>query len=250
MELKKKKFIIPHYTEYTEKITKAARLCLVADLHSGYLDSRQLALIQAIEEHKPDAVLFSGDIVDERVPPAGAAALLEAVGRRYPCYYVTGNHEFKSGKVKAVKAMIRGYGVKVLAGNGGRLPGGEIQVFGVDDPYLLGNDRWRRQLDLCIALRDKDAYALLLSHRPERAEVYRSSGFDLVLCGHAHGGQVRLPGLINGLYAPKQGLFPRYAGGRYTLDQTVMIVSRGLCVNHIPRIFNPPELVMIDLIPR
>ena len=73
--------------------------------------------------------------------------------------------------------------------------------------------------------------------------------FDLVLCGHAHGGQVRIPGLVNGLYAPGQGIFPKYAGGAYKLDKGSMIVSRGLAKSNLPRVFNRPELVVITLEP-
>ena len=89
----------------------------------------------------------------------------------------------------------------------------------------------------------------MLSHRPELFESYVSREFDLVVCGHAHGGQWRLPGLINGVYAPNQGLFPKYAGGEYEKNGTTMIVSRGLArrMDIVPRIFNPPELVVITV---
>lgn len=66
-----------------------------------------------------------------------------------------------------------------------------------------------------------------MTHRPERTEDYAGRGFELVLAGHAHGGQWRLPGLLNGLFAPDQGLFPTYAGGRYALGDTTLLVSRG-----------------------
>ena len=94
-------------------------------------------------------------------------------------------------------------------------------------------------------------YRILLAHRPEAIDEYRQMDFDLILSGHAHGGQWRIPGWINGVYAPGQGFFPRYAGGVYPLDDLVMIVSRGLSNNTwVPRIFNPPELVMIELTAR
>ena len=76
-------------------------------------------------------------------------------------------------------------------------------------------------------------------------------GFELVLAGHAHGGQWRLPGLLNGLFAPDQGLFPTYAGGRYALGDTTLLVSRGLAreSTRLPRFYNRPELVMVELRP-
>ena len=92
----------------------------------------------------------------------------------------------------------------------------------------MGEDIWREQLEAVTAAQDGETFSILLTHRPERVEDYAGRGFDLVLAGHAHGGQWRLPGLINGLIAPNQGLFPRYAGGRYALDgDTTMIVSGG-----------------------
>ena len=91
---------------------------------------------------------------------------------------------------------------------------------------------------------------MLLSHRPELVDIYRGSGFDLVVSGHAHGGQVRIPGLVNGLFAPCQGWFPQYAGGVYALGSTTLVVSRGLCRNELPRVFNRPELVVLTLSPQ
>jgi predicted MPP superfamily phosphohydrolase len=94
-----------------------------------------------------------------------------------------------------------------------------------------------------------DAYKILICHRPEIVKYYTEYGFDLVLSGHTHGGQVRLPPLINGLYAPGQGLFPKYSGGVYKIEDLSLVVSRGLTTRRplLPRIFNPPELVVIRL---
>ena len=94
---------------------------------------------------------------------------------------------------------------------------------------------------------------MLLCHFPEDIDYYRSFGkFDLILSGHAHGGQWRLPFSQNGLFSPGEGLFPKYSGGRFDFDDCTMIVSRGLAriKTVIPRIFNNPELVVIDLLPR
>ena len=128
--------------------------------------------------------------------------------------------------------------------------GAAIALCGVDDPDV-GEQAWAAQLEKASAQRPEGVVSLLLSHRPERIETYLSYGFDVILAGHAHGGQWRLPGLINGLAAPNQGLFPRYAGGRYDLEGTVLVVSRGLAreTTRLPRIFNRPELVLLDLVP-
>ena len=122
---------------------------------------------------------------------------------------------------------------------------------GGDDPKC-GGSMWSDQLSAAAKAADPDCFAVLLSHRPERVEDYLAYDFDLVLSGHAHGGQWRLPGLVNGLLAPDQGFFPAYAGGLYRLDEnTDLVVSRGLAreSTRVPRIFNPPELVIIDVMP-
>ena len=154
--------------------------------------------------------------------------------------------------------MFRSYNVTVLEGEShiANLNGQDLCIGGVDDPSLSRDDRqgdltrWRKQLENCGDSRDDSIFSLLLSHRPERVADYQHCGFDLILCGHAHGGQVRSPGLVNGHFAPDQGLLPSYAGGLYQLENNaVMIVSRGLMRDSLPRIFNHPELVVINLEP-
>jgi len=94
---------------------------------------------------------------------------------------------------------------------------------------------------------EDSTYTVLLSHRPELFDVYADNNIDLVLSGHAHGGQVRLP-FIDGLAAPNQGLFPQYSEGVHENNRTKMVVSRGLGNSIFPiRINNRPELVVFTL---
>jgi hypothetical protein len=95
--------------------------------------------------------------------------------------------------------------------------------------------------------REEDMFNLLLAHRPDYFDLYSQSNIDLVFCGHAHGGQVRLP-FIGGLVAPGQGLFPKYTSGIHSKDDTAMVISRGLGNSILPlRIFNRPEVVVVTL---
>ena len=105
------------------------------------------------------------------------------------------------------------------------------------------------QLQTVSTASNNGHYTILLSHRPEMVDEYSRYSFDLVLSGHAHGGQFRIPYIINGVYAPHQGFFPKYASGMYYIGNTTMIVSRGLDKEAIklPRMFNRPELAIIDL---
>ena len=242
------------YPISSDKLSAPMRFAVIADLHSCRYGPCQKTLIAAVKKENPDAVLFAGDIVDDQIPPDDAYLLFRRLAKAFPCYYVSGNHEFRTGHIDAIKRKLRLFGVTVLEGDTVALSGGEIALSGVDDPacFSKGSDRfgWRRELEHCRRTAKPGAYRILLSHRPERVQAYAKSGADLVVCGHAHGGQVRIPFLLNGLYAPKQGLFPKYAGGYYRLtEKTAMVVSRGLSRIRLPRIFNPPELVVIDLLP-
>ena len=240
------------YDIKSSKIDEDIKIALVADLHSCDYGEGQADLIRLIDNAAPDIVLLGGDIVDDQLPQQKAFEFLSAVSEDYPCYYVSGNHEFWSGKIAGIKADIKALGIKVLEGERAdiEIKGQSISLFGIDDPEV-GEDEFARQLKRCGDLIDETRFSLLLTHRPERLESYLAYGYDLILAGHTHGGQIRIPLLVNGLFAPDQGWFPQYAGGLYNFDKTQMIVSRGATRQKIrmPRLFNKPELVMIDLLP-
>ncbi len=232
------------------------RLALVTDLHSSGYGEGQSQLLAAIAAQQPDAVLLGGDIFDDVVPNENAETFVRRIAEEYRCFYVTGNHEYWSGEVGEMLTFLRSCGVTVLSGDCVTLEanGEMVNLCGVDDPdaalYAAPAQGFAGQLAAASeAAASNGAYTVLLSHRPEHIEQYAAEGFDLVLSGHAHGGQWRLPGLVNGLFAPNQGLFPRYAGGQYQQGGTAMIVSRGLDRESIklPRIFNRPELVIVEI---
>ena len=242
------------------RIQGSIRIALVTDMHSCKYGKDQEKLLRAIEEQKPDLILLGGDIIDDDLPTGPAEAFLSGISGKYPIYYVTGNHECWSGKDNYLSSMkiIESYEIKRLAGDCDvvTLNGTTIAIGGIDDPYavMVESVNWNKQLtDVKKEVQEKaseDTFTVLLSHRPESIEAYAKQEYDLVLAGHAHGGQWRIPGLINGMFAPDQGLFPKYAGGRYEKDGTTMIVSRGLAREStiLPRFCNPPELVIIDLV--
>lgn len=251
---------VKKYTVSSDKIKSSVKILAITDLHSTIYGNKQKKLIDKIQECNPDVIVLVGDIAVDDVPHKGTELLLSAIAREYPCYYVTGNHEFVSGEVTYIKEMIQSYGVTILEGDSSiiEVGGQQIRFAGVDDPDgFYGSEYfedgisngWNEQFNNCNEVTGDGIYSVLLSHRPELTEIYKNSGFDLVIAGHAHGGQVRIPGILNGLLAPNQGFFPKYAGGLYELDNTTMVVSRGLCRNIIPRVFNPPEIVVIDVVP-
>lgn len=235
------------YEVETDAVTARVRVAVLADFHNSAYGAD---LTDALAAAEPDIVVIPGDLDDSGVSNENARALLAAVGRAYPCYYVTGNHEFWTGRADGIADMVRASGVTVLRGESALVTAGgqTLRIAGVDDPDGLSSAAWRAQLAACAP--EDDIFTILLSHRPELAALYRDAGFDLALAGHVHGGQVRVPLLLNGLFAPNQGWFPKFAGGRYDLGGTTVIVSRGLENWGLPRVFNPPELVIVDIVPR
>lgn len=248
---------IRYYTVRTEKIGESVRIILVTDLHSCKYGREEEKLIAAIEEQKPDMVLLGGDICDDKLPNDNTEALLKGIANSYPCYYVTGNHEYWSNRIDKILDLFQSYGVTVLSGTSDiiKIRSQSLNICGISDPdiirYTDSPIGAREQLQTLEHVPDNSLYTILLAHRPEWIDTYAEYDFDLVLSGHAHGGQWRLPGIINGIFAPDQGMFPKYAGGRYISGDMTMIVSRGLAREStpIPRIFNRPELVVVDLEP-
>ncbi len=218
---------------------------LLTDLHSTLYGDGQTELIDAIRELSPEAVFLVGDIGDDKRDFDGTAVLLEALTEEYKCYYMTGNHERWVGYTDDIKSLVGSYGVEVLAGESVMLGDG-IVLHGIDDPLFYGSESEFSSALSELSVSD-DTFDILLSHRPEYAEQYAELGFDLTLSGHAHGGQIRIPLIVNGLYAPNQGFLPEWAGGQYTVGDATLIVSRGLMKNELPRVFNPPELVVVRI---
>ena len=242
------------YEVRSEKVREPVRLVLLTDLHSCAYGAGQRKLLDAVEAQHPDLVLLGGDIVDgdPSLDEENAWTVVRALAERYPTFYVTGNHEFWGGRPEELKRRMEAYGATVLEGACETVifQGQPLGICGVDDP-AVGEESWEVQLDRAAAEADPDYFNILLTHRPERVDRYEGRGFDLVLAGHTHGGQWRIPGLLNGLLAPNQGFFPQYAGGRYQIGESALIISRGLAreSTRIPRLFDPPEVVVVDVLP-
>ena len=247
------------YRLVSRKVNAPVRIAVVSDLHSTRYGKRQRRLIRKLSETHCDLIALPGDIIDDIKPLAGADEFLAQCSQLAPCFYCTGNHENieKLMTLPQIKAHVRSFGITVLDGKKRRVlvNGNPLLVCGVDDPRKFHyTDRSRQEENVLMRqlgrMQGREELTILLAHRPERAELYARYGFDCILSGHAHGGQVRIPGLINGLFAPNQGLFPKRAGGRYATGNSTLIVSRGCCQRwFLPRLFNPPEIPVIDIVP-
>lgn len=249
------RLILRTYTVASPKLTAEVRLAVVTDFHSSDNADDVVAMVASCA---PDAVLLVGDMFDDDIanrPTERTLSLMRQLSALYPCYYVSGNHEAWTGEMDALYQQTEEAGVTVLRMSSGVLTvrGQRIALCGVPDPYEMvfsGAPDTEEQLRQAMENVDSADFTVLLAHRPELLAKYAQFPLDLVVSGHAHGGQVRIPGVLNGLYAPNQGWFPKLAGGAYTQDGTTLIVSRGLAVRtRLPRIFNRPEVVLVRCLP-
>lgn len=230
------------------------RIAQVSDLHNAEFGDGNQRLLDMLREAEPDMIAITGDLIDSRKTNiAVALAFAEEAVRIAPCYYVSGNHEARVPEYRELKAGLEAAGVTVLddARVEIEISGKSITVIGVNDPSFhadyLTSDAAVMDRKLSELSSEDTSFTILLSHRPELFDTYVAHNMDLVLTGHAHGGQFRLP-LIGGLLAPNQGLFPKYDDGLYSEGNTNMIVSRGLGNSIIPfRFNNRPEVVLIEL---
>lgn len=239
---------IVRYGLASDKIESDITAVVVSDLHSTKYGRGQNELVDAILEQEPDIILVPGDMVDEERDPAPAFTLLKQLVRIAPTFMVTGNHEYYGGRACDIIREIRSFGIHLLFGDGASFTknGERIVIYGLEDKYGAREDYDAQKASVTDAV-DRERFNILLSHRPDLVDDYNEIGADVTVCGHAHGGQVVIPGIMNGLFAPHQGFFPKYAGGRYSLENTEMIVCRGLMKSMLPRVFNPPELCVIEI---
>lgn len=229
------------------------KMAQVSDLHNQPWGDR---LVERLQAEKPDIIVITGDLVDSSHPDFEIASdFLSAAQKIAPVYYVTGNHEAWLGRESQLQKIVMDADVHQMDDTSEWLTKGtaKINLVGIQDPDFTeravfdGVQEAMMETKLDQLLR-QDSYNVVLCHRPEFFDTYVNAQANLVLTGHAHGGQVRIP-LIGGLVAPNQGLFPEYTQGVYSRDGTNMVVSRGLGNSVIPvRINNMPELVVITLV--
>ncbi len=247
-----------------DKITKPCRLVLLADLHNKSFGKGNKRLLAAIDAASPDGVLVAGDMLTaiRGVDYSHALSLMEKLSAGYRIYYGMGNHEYRLGRYPDdYPGMYEGYmsglrqaGIEPLLNETVYLPECNIAICGaqIDRAYFR---HFRRKpmeasyLPGLLGTPDGEKFQLLIAHNPVYFDAYARWGADLVVSGHVHGGIVRLP-VLGGVLSPAMTLFPKYDGGVFTENNSTMILSRGLS-SHTPpvRIFNPGELIVIDLLP-
>ena len=231
------------------------RIAQVSDLHNAEFDKYNSTILQPIFLSRPNIIAITGDMIDSRNTDVEAAiSFVQKAVNIAPVYYINGNHESRVPKeYEKLKKGLLEAGVTILEDSSSDITIGDetITLVGINDPTFgmkLVDDAMEQNVAhrLLHALPENDNYKILLAHRPEYFDVYPGN-VDLVLSGHAHGGQFIIP-FVGGLIAPGQGFLPEYYEGSYIKDNTEMIVSRGIGNSIFPfRINNKPEIVVAEL---
>ena len=225
------------------------KIVQLSDLHGAEFGEDGMELVEKVKELEPDIIALTGDFVTDEGDLAAVEKLVARLTELCPVYFVSGNHEFGSGLAVKVRNILERAGVKYLSNEYLTISRGEDEILlgGVEDPLayadMLSPDELAQKMNDAAP----DAFKILLGHRNYWMTEYPELPVDLIFCGHAHGGLIRIPG-VGGLIGTDRRLFPDFDAGEYNNGRYTLIVSRGLGNSvSIPRIFNRPEIVCVEL---
>lgn len=236
------------------------RIVQISDLHNAKFGKHNQKLVDRIRECEPDMIVLTGDLVDSNHTNVDRAVqFVDEIVKICPVYYVTGNHEYwlEASEYDELMSGLTGAGAVILDDQVVEISRGDakFRLVGLDDRSLsdgtlgtlLNDQAGQKEETADNENSEKKEFTVVLAHEPQYLARYADTGVDLVLSGHAHGGQFRLP-FVGGIVAPDQGFLPEYTSGEYYMNGTEMIVSRGLGNSVIPvRLFNYPEIVCVEL---
>lgn len=249
--------------EIKQQFADDIRIVQLSDLHNSEFGTSNSGLIELVSFQNPDLIFMTGDMLNGYEENTEIATdLIRNLTEIAPVYFSYGNHEveWEEKFQKDLKVLLEEAGAIVLDNEYRdiEINGNKIRIGGYygyyKQPGMLNQSEEERQaeLDFTEEFENTDRYKILLCHIPTAWldwEYMDKYPVDLVLSGHYHGGQVKLP-FVGGLYAPYVGLFPEYTEGFFEGDAATCILSTGLGSSAwIPRLYNPPEVVVIDLIP-
>lgn len=241
------------YRVKDSRIQKKIKICHLSDFHNRGDKKFQERLLNFIEEEKPDYIFLTGDLVDSRrTRPQVTLDFLRDLVDLAPCYYVTGNHEHRIQGLEKIHQAYENLGIHSLGRDPVFLEGG-LEVHGLQDPRILGPGLSMKDMEAYYKKNlqeetfSKEAYHILLVHRPDFLDLFSFYPFDLIFAGHFHGGQIRLP-ILGPLLSPNGKFFPENGEGLVEKKGTKEIISRGLGNSSFPlRVHNKPEVLMVTL---
>ncbi len=249
-------------SEGLPKVFDGFKMAVLSDLHDTVYGENNIDLFKRIESENPDVILIAGDLItalkDRDYTPA--ITLIRRLSEKFPVYYGLGNHEVRNHDntrkyISVIKDIPNVYvldndSIKIERALGMGQQSIVIAGLTIDKCYYSKQKRVSIMEEGYITkeLGDKASdFTILLAHHPDYFKSYAEWGADLIFSGHLHGGLVRLP-FIGGMLSPQIKLFPKYDKGEFTEGQSTMIVSAGLGTHSVPRIFNPPELLVVEIL--
>lgn len=214
-------------------------------------------VLNLVEGEGTDAVIITGDMADEKHPFEPCAKLLRDLVRLAPVYQIAGNHDVYNESYDEFYIRCRDIGTEFLRDETVEIEksGERIFLHGIDDPKSKKHSIIDERIKISLEkLKRQEGYEILLFHRANKLDLFKNENFDLILSGHMHGGQIRLP-CLGGVLSPKSGffdsgrlLFPEYSGGQCKIGDTDAIINCGLGNPvPLPRWGNPTEIVSITL---
>ncbi len=256
------RFVVRKYKCKSQALRKEGRIVLLSDLHNKSFGEGNRRLLAAIDGLSPDLILIAGDMYtsNKNGDIRTAEEFVCALACKYPVFYGNGNHEYRTKLFPDVYGTmytdftkgIKKAGVRHLVNEKVYLPAFNMNIYGLEigrDYYgKFKNNRMDTDyLEGLLGKPDRTGFTVMIAHNPDYFKAYADWGADLVVSGHVHGGLMRIP-FLGGVISPSLRLFPRFDGGQFEEGKAQMVLGRGLGTHTLPiRIFNPGELVVIDL---
>ena len=258
------KIDIAKYEVVSNKIPKefdGFKILQLSDLHNRKFNEGNKKLIKKIEDQAPDIIVITGDMVSSNSKGFNAFFdVIKGIDDKYPVYYIFGNHEQRLPleKQASIVRKLKEYGVKILDNDVEFISKGEnyIQIYGLQQNLIYYNNYFKskkryhyekKDIENIFSMIDDKKFNILLAHNPLYFETYEAWGADLIFSGHVHGGIVKIP-FVGGLLSPERKFFPKYSGGEYSINDSKMVVSRGLGYSTVNlRVFNNPEMCVVEL---
>ena len=231
------------------------RIVVLSDIHGAEFGKNNERLISNTIDANPDIIVITGDFIDRfdttpiEMQLSRADILAERLVQIAPVYYITGNHDWDSRELPALKGILEKHGVTILQNQFVLLErdSQSIILAGTDDPNGRADMIMPTEFVERIRETHPDAFLIMLEHRNYNLPLYSALGVDLVISGHAHGGIIRLP-FTDGLIGPMREFLPSHTSGVQSLGSTKMLVSRGLGSPFAwMRLFNNPEIAVAVL---